>query len=124
MAEKKTATKKVATAAKAEPKAKKAAAPKTTKKVAAKAETTPAPAKKAPAKKAAAPKVELYINAETAGYRAGDIYEALAAAKKSMTLDEIVKASNRSKEEILLGLGWLLKEGKIVGENVADIRLA
>jgi len=124
MAEKKTATKKVATAAKAP--AKKAAA-KTTKVVAAKAEATPkaAPVKKAtPAKKCATKKAELYVNAETAGYRAGDIYQALAAANKAMTVAEIAKATKRSNEEILLGLGWLLKEGKIVGENVADIRLA
>lgn len=126
MAEKKTATKKVATAAKAEPKAKKAAA-KTTKTVAAKAEATPeaAPVKKAaPAKKVAAKKAELYINAESVGFRAGDVYQALAAAGKSLTVAEIAKAANISTEEVLLGIGWLFKEGKVIGENVADIRLA
>lgn len=124
MAEKKTATKKVATE-KAE--VKKTAA----KKVAVKAEKVApaakaeAPAKKAPAKKCGAKAVNpLYINSESVGFRAGDVYQSLAAAGKSLTVAEIAKAANISTEEVLLGLGWLFKEGKIVGENVADIRLA
>lgn len=118
MAEKKTATKKVATE---KATAKKAVAVKAEKATpAVKAET-----KKAPAKKAAAKAVkELYINAESVGFRAGDVYQSLAAAGKALTVAEIAKAANISTEEVLLGLGWLFKEGKIVGENVADIRLA
>ena len=120
MAEKKTATKKVATE-KAAPEKK---ATKTTAKAAVKA--TEAKAEKATAKKATAKKAEkvLYINAESVGFRAGDVYQALAAAGKSLTVAEIAKAANISAEEVLLGIGWLFKEGKIVGENVADLRLA
>lgn len=127
MAEKKTATKKVATE-KAAPvkKATKAtatkAAVKKEEKVAPKAEVKAAPAKKTTAKKAAT--TALYINAESVGFRAGDVYQALNAAGKSLTVAEIAKAANISTEEVLLGIGWLFKEGKIVGENVADLRLA
>lgn len=112
MAEKKTATKKVATAN--ETKAEKAPAKKEAVKK--------APAKKAPAKKTSA--VESYLNSSAAGFRAGDVYQALAASGKAMSVEEIVKAAKISKEEALIGIGWLFKEGKIVGENVADIRLA
>ncbi len=121
MAEKKTATKKVATE-------KAATAKKATKTTTAKAavKATEAKAEKAPAKKATAKKAEkaLYINAESVGFRAGDVYQALAAAGKSLTVAEIAKAANISTEEVLLGIGWLFKEGKVVGENVADLRLA
>lgn len=124
MAEKKTATKKVATE-------KAATAKKATKTTTAKAAVKATPAKaekveKAPAKKATAKKAEssLYINAQSVGFRAGDVYQALAAAGKSLTVAEIAKAANITTEEVLLGLGWLFKEGKVVGENVADLRLA
>lgn len=120
MAEKKTATKKVATE-------KAATAKKATKTTTAKAAVKATEAKeKAPAKKATAKKAEkaLYINAESVGFRAGDVYQALAAAGKSLTVAEIAKAANISTEEVLLGIGWLFKEGKVVGENVADLRLA
>lgn len=108
MAEKKTATKKVAT--------KKVAAPAAENEV------------KAPAKKTCAKKTtkssELYINAMSVGFRAGDVYQTLAAAQKSMTVAEIAKAAKLTEQEVLLGIGWLFKEGKVVGENVADMRLA
>ena len=82
---------------------------KTTKKVAEKA-----PAKKAPAKKAvAAKKAAFTVNTENAGFKAGDVYQALAAAEKAMTVKEIAKAAKISEEETLLGLGWLFKEGKL-----------
>ena len=121
MAEKKTATKEVAT--KKEAPAKKAEKT-TTAKVAPKAEkvATAPKAEKAPAKKATKP--ALYINAESVGFRAGDVYQALAAAGKSLTVAEIAKAAKITEEEVLLGIGWLFKEGKVVGENVADLRLA
>ena len=90
MAEKKTTTKKAAAPAKA------------------------AEAKKATVKKAAAPKkAALVVNAENAGFKAGDVYQALAAAEKALTVKEIAKAAKISEEETLLGLGWLLKEGKL-----------
>ena len=84
---------------------------KTTKKAAApKAEE----AKKATAKKAAAPKkAAIAVNAENAGFKAGDVYQALAAAEKALTVKEIAKAAKISEEETLLGLGWLFKEGKL-----------
>ena len=83
----------------------------TTKTTAAKKTAT----KKAPAaKKATAAKKEvLYLNAENAGFRAGDVYQALAAAEKALSLAEIAKAAKISAEDAILGIGWLLKEGKI-----------
>ena len=94
---------------------------KTTKKVAApKAEE----AKKATVKKAAAPKKAaakaVVVNAENAGFKAGDVYQALAAAEKALTVKEIAKAAKISEEETLLGLGWLFKEGKL---NTADEKI-
>ena len=73
-------------------------------------------AKKETVKKAAAPKAEkatLAINAENAGFKAGDVYQALAAAGKALSVKEIAKAAKISEEETLLGLGWLFKEGKL-----------
>lgn len=90
----------------AEKKATKAAA--TTKKAAA--------PKKETVKKAAAPKAAkaaLVINAENAGFKAGDVYNALAAAGKALSVAEIAKKAKISNEEVILGAGWLLKEGKI-----------
>ena len=102
MAEKKATTKATATKAAAEKKApaKKAVAE-----------------KKAPAKKAAAKKVEVVVNAESVGFRAGDVYNALAAAEKALSVAEIAKAAKITAEEAYLGIGWLLKEGKVKGEN-------
>ena len=94
MAEKKTTTKKAAAPAKA------------------------AEPKKATVKKAAAPKkAALVVNGENAGFKAGDVYQALAAAEKALSVKEIAKAAKISEEETLLGLGWLFKEGKL---NAAD----
>ena len=100
MAEKKATTKKAATETKA------TAAKKT------------ATVKKAAAPKAAkAVKATLAVNAENAGFKAGDVYQALAAAAKALTVKEIAKAAKISEEETLLGLGWLFKEGKLVNEG-------
>ena len=87
---------------------------KTTKKAAApKAEE-----KKATVKKAAAPKkAAVVVNAENAGFKAGDVYQALAAASKALTIKEIAKAAKISEEETLLGLGWLFKEGKLAAAD-------
>ena len=90
---------------------------KTVKKAAA---TKTAEPKKATVKKAAAPKkaaekkVVVALNAENVGFKAGDVYQALAAAGKALTVKEIAKAAKISEEETLLGLGWLFKEGKLV----------
>ena len=70
-------------------------------------------------KKAAAPKAAkatLAVNAENAGFKAGDVYQALAAAEKALTVKEIAKAAKISEEETLLGLGWLFKEGKLAND--------
>ena len=80
--------------------------------------------KKATVKKAAAPKAEkkaaVAVNAENAGFKAGDVYQALAAAEKALSVKEIAKAAKISEEEALLGLGWLFKEGKL---NAADDKI-
>ncbi len=82
-----------------------------------KAATTKAAAtetKKTTVKKACAKKAALVINTESVGFKAGDVYQALAAAEKALTVAEIAKAAKISNEETLLGIGWLFKEGKIV----------
>ena len=77
--------------------------------------------KKATVKKAAAPKKvaekKVAVNAENAGFKAGDVYQALAAAGKALTVKEIAKAAKISEEETLLGLGWLFKEGKLAAAD-------
>ena len=103
MAEKKATTKKAAVkevAEKKAPVAKKAAAPK---------------------KATAAKKGEVIVNAENVGFKAGDVYQALAAAEKGLTIAEIAKAAKISTEEVYLGIGWLMKEGKVKGENNAIV---
>ena len=65
-------------------------------------------------KKAAAPKAAkatLAVNAENAGFKAGDVYQ-----EKALTVKEIAKAAKISEEETLLGLGWLFKEGKLAND--------
>lgn len=85
--------------------------------------TKAAPAKKAATKKAAAPKKTtakesvLIISAENVGFRAGDVYQALASAGKALSVVEIAKAAKISTEEVYLGIGWLFKEGKVKDEN-------
>jgi predicted DNA-binding transcriptional regulator len=81
-----------------------------------------AAAKKAPAKKAVK-KVEVVINAENVGFKAGDVYQALATAEKALSVKEIAKQAKISEEEALLGIGWLLKEGK-VKDDAEKIALA
>ena len=100
MAEKKATTKKAATEAKA-----------------------PA-AKKATATKAAAKKAVLVVNAENIGFKAGDVYQTLAAAEKALSVEEIAKKAKISAEETLLGLGWLFKEGKLLSTEDNKIVLA
>ena len=36
---------------------------------------------------------------------------------RALSVEEIAKAANITTEETLLGMGWLLKEGKIKGED-------
>ena len=80
--------------------------------------TKKATATKPAAKKTATKKVaEVSINAENVGFRAGDVYQALAAAGKAMSVAEIAKADKIRKEETYLGIGWLFKEGKVKNEE-------
>ncbi|MCI6118307.1 MAG: winged helix-turn-helix domain-containing protein [Prevotella sp.] len=85
---------------------------KTTKKEAA-AKTT-ATKKTTTVKKTCSKKATVAVTAENAGFKAGDVYQALAAAGSAMTICEIAKTANISEEDVLLGAGWLFKEGKIV----------
>ena len=97
---------------------------KTTKKA---AETKEVAVKKTTTKKACAVKAEkavLAVNAETIGFKAGDVYQALAAAEKALNIKEIAKAAKISEEETLLGLGWLFKEGKLQSTEDSKIALA
>lgn len=110
----------------AEKKMSKAAATKAAKKEATKA----APVEKAPAKKCATKKTVaakdtvVYYNAENAGFKAGDVYQVLAAAEKALTVAEIAKKAKTTAEDVLLGLGWLLKEGKVTSTEDNKIVLA
>ena len=97
------------------------------KKTTKKATETKAPVatKEATAKKTAtvkAAKATVAINAENIGFKAGDVYQALAAAEKALNVKEIAKAAKISEEETLLGLGWLFKEGKL--QNADDNKVA
>ena len=83
----------------------------TTKETAAKKTTA---AKRTTCKKTCATKaVTVEYNAENVGFKAGDVYQALASAEKALTVKEIAKKAKISEEETLLGMGWLFKEGKI-----------
>lgn len=79
--------------------------------------TTVAP-KKATNRKTVAKKPVRVIDLgpENIGFKAGDVYNALAAADKPLLVTEIAKAANISTEEVYLGIGWLSKEGKVKGE--------
>ena len=79
-------------------------------------ETKAAAAKKTTTVKKAE-KTVIAVNAENAGFKAGDVYQALAAAEKALTVKEIAKAAKISEEETLLGLGWLFKEGKLANDG-------
>lgn len=74
-------------------------------------------ATKATPKKTTAKKAELVIDGENVGFRAGDVYQALAAAGEALSVADIAKKANITKEEAYLGIGWLLKELKVKGEN-------
>lgn len=86
---------------------------KTTKAVVTKKSTA---AKKTATKKAAV-KGSVVLNAENVGFKAGDVYQALATAEKPMTVAEIAKSAKITEDEVLVGMGWLFKEGKIKDED-------
>ena len=87
------------------------------KKTATKKATTAKAATAAKKTTSAAKKEVIYLNAENAGFRAGDVYQALAAAENALSLEEIAKMANISIEDTILGIGWLFKEGKIKDED-------
>ncbi len=95
----------------------------TTKKAATENKETAAKKSTTAAKKATAKNV-IAVNAENIGFKAGDVYQALAAAEKALTVDEIAKAAKISNEETLLGLGWLFKEGKLLSTDDNKVVLA
>lgn len=73
--------------------------------------------KKATTKKNAVKEQELILDAVNAGYKAGDVYQALANAGSALTVAEIAKQANISEADTILGIGWLFKEGKIKGDK-------
>ena len=111
----------------AEKKISKAAATKAAKK---EATAKAAPAKKAEEKKTTATAAKkaaaavVYVNSENAGFKAGDVYNALAAAEKALTVAEIAKKAKTTAEDVYLGLGWLLKEGKVTSTEDNKVVLA
>lgn len=116
MAEKKTTKAAATKKATAE---KKAATPKAAEK---KATTAKTAVKKATAKKAEEV-VAVSMSVENVGFKAGDVYQTLAHAEKALTVKEIAEAANITEIEVLLGAGWLLKEGKLAG-NTETLELA
>ncbi len=93
----------------------------TTKKVAEVKETA---AKKTTTKKTTAKKLVIAITGENIGFKAGDVYQALAAAEKALSVEEIAVEANITVEETLLGLGWLFKEGKLLSADDNKVVLA
>lgn len=104
----------------AEKKTTKAAATKKTATVKADVKAT---AKKTTVKKATKENI-LYINAENAGFRAGDIYQVLAASEGAVTVAEIAKTAKITEEEVILVLGWLFREGKVASTEDNKVVLA
>ncbi|MGP1472428.1 MAG: winged helix-turn-helix domain-containing protein [Prevotella intermedia] len=84
-----------------------------------KKEVAKAATKRTTTKKACAKKVTVKVDlgSENVGFKAGDVYNALAAENKGLTVSEIAKAAKITVEETYLGIGWLLKEGKINSED-------
>ena len=62
-------------------------------------------------------KISIMINAENVGFKAGDVYQTLASAKKALSVEEIAKLANITVEETYLGIGWLFKEGKVKDQD-------
>lgn len=83
------------------------------KKTVATKEATKRTTTKKPAQKA----IVLDLSPENVGFKAGDVYNALAAEGEALSVSEIAKIAKISSEEAYLGIGWLLKEGKIQNED-------
>ena len=94
-----------------------------TEKKATKAATTKkSTAAKKTATKKTAVKGSVVLNAENVGFKAGDVYQALATAEKPMSVAEIAKSAKITEDEVLVGMGWLFKEGKIKDEDDKVVR--
>ena len=89
----------------------------TTKATATKTAATKTTTKKATTTKKCAAKVETLVDAENAGFRAGAVYNALHDNEGAKSVKELVKLTGKTEVEVLLGIGWLLKEGKLKGED-------
>lgn len=89
----------------------------TEKKTAKAAATKKSTAVKKTATKKTAVKGSVVLNAENVGFKAGDVYQALATAEKPMSVAEIAKSAKITEDEVLVGMGWLFKEGKIKDED-------
>ena len=96
----------------------------TTKKAAAEKKETAAKKTTATKKTVKATKSTVAVNAENIGFKAGDVYQTLAAAEKALSVEEIAKTAKISTEETLLGLGWLFKEGKLLSADDNKVVLA
>jgi len=53
------------------------------------------------------------------GIMAGEIWRYLEDNNKSVTLDNIVKSGDKSRDVVLMSVGWLAREGHIVLEGEA-----
>jgi len=83
-------------------------------------EATAAPkaaARKTTAEKKVVAKKEIFVDADNAGFRAGDVYNALHDNEGAKSVEELEKLTGKTEVEVLLGIGWLLKEGKLKGEG-------
>ena len=60
---------------------------------------------------------EVKIDASFVAFSAGDVYCAVVGANKALTVEEIAKNAKISTERAFLGIGWLMKEGKLHFEN-------
>ncbi|MCR4920071.1 MAG: winged helix-turn-helix domain-containing protein [Prevotella sp.] len=84
----------------------------------------PKAAPKKPGRKPAAKKAAVELTPENIGFKAGDVYQALAAAGVAQDIQQIAAAASISTEEALLGLGWLFKEGKLSATEDNKVTLA
>jgi hypothetical protein len=57
------------------------------------------------------------------GLAAGDIWHYLDEHQKEATLSDIQKAVDRSRDVILMSLGWLAREGHIILETGAEYKI-
>ena len=57
---------------------------------------------------------------EKAGNIAGLIWNALSESESGLTFKQIKKTTKLAEKDFNLGLGWLLREDKIVAEETGD----